>query len=130
MTTTHISAGNAPIPHHSGSWAHEDEGLGRSYARSDAVHPGGGWGPRQNGRSLLNEVARNVELAKAGLVDRTGDERQRPLTAHQDEYNRGIAGAACGKNWLRKPSLDRAVFVAVDLQGRRCRMSAARAGGV
>ena len=46
-------------------------------------------------QAMLNEIVRKVELEKAGLVDRTDDERKRPLKAHLDEYksylqNKGV----------------------------------------
>ncbi len=42
-------------------------------------------------QQMLNALVRKAELGKVGIVDPFGEHRKRPLTAHLDDFQRGLA---------------------------------------
>ena len=53
-------------------------------------------------QAMLHEIVRKVELEKAGLVDRTDDERKRPLSQHLDEYKSYLRNKGVTEKQLRE----------------------------
>jgi site-specific recombinase XerD len=53
-------------------------------------------------QAMLHDIVRKVELEKAGLIDRTDDERRRPLSQHVEEYTTYLRNKGVTEKQLRE----------------------------